>query len=106
MADFGGGQDNIKVGVFTRDFRYNETGARILITVPACLEILLFSSSESHRKWVKRLRYVIFDEVHCMREGGIKESGASESSGTIWEHCLLLIRLENVLQLALCVHAM
>ena len=80
------------VGVFTRDYRHNEESARILVTVPACLEILLFSTSLSHREWVKRLRYVIFDEMHCMREGGIKESGAAETSGAIWEHCLLLIR--------------
>ena len=80
------------VGVFTRDFRHDEDTARILITVPACLEILLFSSTPAHRRWVKRLQYVIFDEVHCMREGGIKESGANESTGAIWEHCLLMIR--------------
>ena len=80
------------VGVFTRDFRHDEDTARILITVPACLEILLFSSNAAHRRWVKRLRYVIFDEVHCMREGGIKESGANESTGAIWEHCLLMVR--------------
>lgn len=80
------------VGVFTRDYRDNEEKARILVTVPACLEILLFSTTKSHRDWVKRLRYVIFDEVHCMREGGIRESGAAETSGAIWEHCLLLIR--------------
>ena len=88
MADFGP-----IVGAFTRDYRHNAENARILITVPACLEILLFSSTPEHRKWVKRLRYVIFDEVHCMREGGVKESGATESNGAIWEHCLLLIRL-------------
>ena len=88
MADFGP-----IVGAFTRDYRHNAEIARILITVPACLEILLFSSTPEHRKWVKRLRYVIFDEVHCMREGGVKESGATESNGAIWEHCLLLIRL-------------
>ena len=56
----------VKVGVFTRDFRYDELTCRVLITVPACLEILLFSSTQSHRNWVKRLRYVIFDEVHCL----------------------------------------
>lgn len=80
-----------EVGVFTRDYRHNEKSARILITVPACLEILLFSKSPTHHNWVKRLRYVIFDE-HCMREGGIKESGSNEGTGAIWEHCLLMIR--------------
>ena len=66
----------------------------MLVTVPACLEILLFSSA--HRDWVKKLRYVIFDEVHCMREGGIREGGLVESTGAIWEHCLLLIRCYNL----------
>ena len=89
LQDFG---SKVVVGAFTRDFRYNEERARILITVPACLEILLFSTTPAHRQWVKRLRYVIFDEVHCMREGGIKETGAAENTGAIWEHCLLLIR--------------
>ena len=28
-------------GVFTRDYRYNVENCRILITVPACLEIML-----------------------------------------------------------------
>lgn len=86
-----------EVGVFTRDYRHNEERARILITVPACLEILLFSVSPTHRNWVKRLRYVIFDEVHCMREGGIKESGSNEGTGAIWEHCLLMIRYPHCL---------
>lgn len=29
-----------------------------------------------------------------MREGGVKESGAAETTGAIWEHCLLLIRFD------------
>ena len=91
LKDFSkGGSDKSVYGVFTRDYRINALEARILVTVPACLEILLFSPA--HRNWVNQLRYVIFDEVHCMREGGIREGGAAESTGTIWEHCLLLIR--------------
>ncbi len=77
-------------GVFTRDYRIKALEARILVTVPACLEILLFSPA--HRDWVKKLRYVIFDEVHCMREGDIREGGTVHNTGAIWEHCLLLIR--------------
>ncbi|XP_053514334.1 probable ATP-dependent RNA helicase DDX60 isoform X3 [Artibeus jamaicensis] len=68
-------------GVFTRDYRHNALNCQVLITVPACLEILLLAP---HRqKWVKRIRYVIFDEVHCL--GG--EIGAE-----IWEHLLVMIR--------------
>ena len=89
VKDFSKGDKSI-YGVFTRDFRINALGARILVTVPACLEILLFLPA--HREWVGRLRYVIFDEVHCMREGGIREGGTAENTGTIWEHCLLVIR--------------
>eukprot|EP00891_Asterochloris_glomerata_P004914 jgi/Astpho2/4914/fgenesh1_pg.00069_%23_46_t len=79
-----------RAGVFTRDFRIHALDARILITVPACLEILLLSPR--HQEWARSVRYVIFDEVHCMREGGIKEGGTTEATGVLWEHCLGLIR--------------
>ena len=48
-------------GVFTRDYRYNLDDSRILVTVPACLEILLLGAVTQPR--VKTIRYVIFDEV-------------------------------------------
>ncbi|XP_050017753.1 probable ATP-dependent RNA helicase DDX60 isoform X3 [Alexandromys fortis] len=68
-------------GVFTRDYRQDALNCQVLVTVPACFEILLLAP---HRQsWVKRIRYVIFDEVHCL--GG--EIGAE-----IWEHLLVMIR--------------
>nr|XP_033713399.1 probable ATP-dependent RNA helicase DDX60 isoform X4 [Tursiops truncatus] len=68
-------------GVFTRDYRHEALNSQVLITVPACLELLLLAP---HRQaWVKRIRYVIFDEVHCL--GG--EIGAE-----VWEHLLVMIR--------------
>uniref|UniRef100_A0A8C3H5N9 DExD/H-box helicase 60 n=1 Tax=Chrysemys picta bellii TaxID=8478 RepID=A0A8C3H5N9_CHRPI len=68
-------------GTFTRDYRHDTLNCQILVTVPQCLEILLLSP---HRQdWVKRIRYVIFDEVHCL--GG--EIGAE-----VWEHLLVMIR--------------
>lgn len=68
-------------GVFTRDYRHDALNCQVLVTVPACFEILLLAP---HRQsWVKRIRYVIFDEVHCL--GG--EIGAE-----IWEHLLVMIR--------------
>ncbi|XP_064441326.1 probable ATP-dependent RNA helicase DDX60 isoform X3 [Mirounga angustirostris] len=68
-------------GVFTRDYRHDALNCQVLITVPACFEILLLAP---HRQtWVKRIRYVIFDEVHCL--GG--EIGAE-----VWEHLLVMIR--------------
>ena len=56
-----GHEGKIVHGVFTRDYRYNLFDSRILITVPACLEIMLLSHAT--QKWVQSLRYVIFDEV-------------------------------------------
>ncbi|KAJ7326821.1 hypothetical protein JRQ81_016580 [Phrynocephalus forsythii] len=68
-------------GVFTRDYRHDALNCQILVTVPQCLEILLLSP---HRQeWAKKIRYVIFDEVHCL--GG--EIGAE-----VWEHLLVMIR--------------
>ncbi|KAK2115069.1 putative ATP-dependent RNA helicase ddx60 [Saguinus oedipus] len=68
-------------GVFTREYRHDALNCQVLITVPACFEILLLAP---HRQnWVKKIRYVIFDEVHCL--GG--EIGAE-----IWEHLLVMIR--------------
>ncbi|XP_042698062.2 probable ATP-dependent RNA helicase DDX60 isoform X4 [Chrysemys picta bellii] len=68
-------------GVFTRDFRHDALNCQVLVTVPQCLEILLLSPRR--QQWVKRIRYVIFDEVHCL--GG--EIGAE-----VWEHLLVMIR--------------
>uniref|UniRef100_A0A2K5R9H4 RNA helicase n=1 Tax=Cebus imitator TaxID=2715852 RepID=A0A2K5R9H4_CEBIM len=68
-------------GAFTRDYRHNALNSHVLITVPECFEILLLAP---HRqKWVKRIRYVIFDEVHYLgREVGVK----------FWELLLVIIR--------------
>ena len=63
---------------FTRDFRDdNMLAAQILVTVPACLGILLLSNAD----WGSRIRHVIFDEVHCLGDSG----------GEVWEQLILLI---------------
>uniref|UniRef100_A0A8C9GET9 RNA helicase n=1 Tax=Piliocolobus tephrosceles TaxID=591936 RepID=A0A8C9GET9_9PRIM len=68
-------------GAFTRDYCHNVLNCQVLITVPECFEILLLAP---HRqKWVERIRYVIFDEVHYLgREVGAK----------FWELLLVIIR--------------
>lgn len=66
-------------GIFTRDYRENALTCQILVTVPECLEILLLSPAMC--SWVKRLRYIIFDEIHCL--SGI-------AGGLSWETGLLL----------------
>ncbi|CAN2388724.1 ATP-dependent RNA helicase, partial [Pristimantis euphronides] len=68
-------------GVFTRDYRSYALNCQVLVTVPQCLEILLLSPHQ--QEWVKKIKYVIFDEIHCL--GG--EIGAET-----WDHILSLIR--------------
>ena len=70
-------------GAFTRDFRSHVLDSRILVTVPACLEILLLSPSQRNREWAANIQYVIFDEIHCLREGGLVDGGSQDSSGKI-----------------------
>ncbi len=53
---------------------------RILVTVPQCLEILLLSPN--HQRWCQRIKYAIFDEIHCM---------SGEGGSDVWEKTMLLI---------------
>ncbi|XP_022236377.1 probable ATP-dependent RNA helicase DDX60, partial [Limulus polyphemus] len=47
---------------------------------PQCFEILLLAP---HRQdWAKKIRFVIFDEIHCLD---------SEHAAEVWEHLILLI---------------
>ncbi|KAF9108793.1 hypothetical protein BGX27_008236 [Mortierella sp. AM989] len=66
-------------GIWTRDYRNDAMKCQVLVTVPAMLEILFLSPT--HSKWAKRVKRVIFDEVHMI---GSLEDGAT------WEHLLLL----------------
>ncbi|CAF0901849.1 unnamed protein product [Rotaria sordida] len=67
-------------GIFTRDYRTNMNGCRILVTVPQCMQILLLSPS--HQRWCQRIKYAIFDEIHCM---------SGEAGSDVWEKTMLLI---------------
>ncbi|CAF1144509.1 unnamed protein product [Rotaria sordida] len=67
-------------GLFTRDYRVNMDKCRILITVPPCLKILLLSPDR--QPWCQKIRYCIFDEIHCM---------SGELGSDVWEKTMLLI---------------
>eukprot|EP00435_Cladocopium_sp_Y103_P062278 s262_g23.t2 len=76
------------LGVFLKEF--NSAGGvaeagkwrncQVLVTIPHILEMLLLSAE--FQDWVAQLRYVIFDEVHCIGE---------QEGGEQWEHCMQLI---------------
>ncbi len=78
--DFGATDPNV-YGIFTRDFRTAVMECRVLVTVPACLEILVLAPQ--NRDWVGRIRYAVFDEVHCIGE---------HDGGDVWERLLLMMR--------------
>merc|ERR1719230_793730 len=79
---------NELLGVFLREFNsaggVQEAGkwknCQVLVTIPHILEMLLLSPS--NQDWVKRLKYVVFDEVHCIGE---------QEGGVQWEHTMQLI---------------
>ncbi|KAJ4346790.1 uncharacterized protein N0V89_010722 [Didymosphaeria variabile] len=67
--------------IHTRDMRINNpTGCQILVTVPHILQIMLLSPPNAN-SWSKRIKWIIFDEVHCI--------GQAED-GLIWEQLLLM----------------
>ncbi|KHN88765.1 putative helicase C28H8.3 [Toxocara canis] len=70
-------------GTLTQEFADNTLNCQVLITVPECLEGLLMSCSSTVQAVVSKIKYVIFDEVHCI---------SASPEAHIWEHLLLLIR--------------
>ena len=67
-------------GVFTQEYQHDAESCQVLVAMPSCLESLLMSADRV--KWARRLRWVIFDEVHCISSRG----------GEVWEHLLTLIQ--------------
>ena len=68
-------------GVFTRDFHEDIKDCQILVTVPQAFELLLLSADSFD--WSNKIKYVIFDEIHCI---------GSEDGAEVWEHLLLMIK--------------
>ena len=64
-----------------RDFVRTPFDCQALITLPDVLETILLSPH--NQKWLKRVRYFIFDEVHTMEDSG---------NGAVWGRLLSLIR--------------
>lgn len=70
--------------IHTRDYRVNSpTGCQVLVTVPHILQIMLLAPSNAAypNSWSRRVKRIIFDEVHCIGQA---------DDGVIWEQLLLL----------------
>lgn len=78
------GQNGTVWAIHTRDYRINDPGrCQILVTVPHILQIMLMSPSNAEQpsSWARRVKRIIFDEVHCIGQA---------DDGVIWEQLLLL----------------
>lgn len=64
-------------GVFLKEYRTNVNDCQVLVTVPECLEIIMLDPLYS--KLAARIRWVVFDEVHCI----------SKEGGAVWERLLI-----------------
>lgn len=70
-------------GTLTMDYNENAMNCQVLITVPECLEKILLSSNPAVRAVAAKIKYAIFDEVHCIN---------ASPEAHIWEHLFLLIQ--------------
>eukprot|EP00742_Colponemidia_sp_Colp-10_P013866 GILJ01015697.1.p1 GENE.GILJ01015697.1~~GILJ01015697.1.p1 ORF type:complete len:1516 (+),score=340.80 GILJ01015697.1:587-4549(+) len=77
--------NNLPVHIFGvlggRDYVRTPFDCQALITLPDVLETILLSPH--NQKWLKRVKYFIFDEIHTMENSG---------NGAVWERLLSLIR--------------
>uniref|UniRef100_A0A1I7W5H4 DEAD/DEAH box helicase n=1 Tax=Loa loa TaxID=7209 RepID=A0A1I7W5H4_LOALO len=70
-------------GTLLLDHSDNPMNCQVLITIPECLENLLLSTNPIVQAVISKIKYVIFDEVHCI---------SASPDAHVWEHLLLLIR--------------
>eukprot|EP01094_Clydonella_sp_ATCC50884_P008156 TRINITY_DN1745_c0_g2_i2.p1 TRINITY_DN1745_c0_g2~~TRINITY_DN1745_c0_g2_i2.p1 ORF type:complete len:1860 (+),score=903.65 TRINITY_DN1745_c0_g2_i2:199-5778(+) len=68
------------VGVLTRDYAQSINNCQVLVTVPSMLESILLTPT-----WVRLLRYVILDEVHCIQGNNVS---LDAETGSTWEHVI------------------
>ncbi len=69
-------------GMFYEGVSSKAIDSEIIIATPSCFEYLMMCPA--HEELVKRIKYVIFDEVHCI--------GQTQMDGRIWERLLLANR--------------
>ncbi len=75
------GSSSVLCGIFLRDRRHRAESCQILVTVPECLDILLLSPTKAGQNWAKKIKWILFDEVHTIND---------PLEGPVWERILQL----------------
>ena len=65
------------------DFVRRPFNCQVLITLPEPFEALLLSAK--NQQWAKKIKYVIFDEIHSIDD-------SERANGDVWERLLMLVR--------------
>jgi ATP-dependent helicase YprA (DUF1998 family) len=54
-------------GVLTTEHSDNCMNCQVLVTTPDVLEQMLLSKNPECQKFVAKIRYMILDEIHCLK---------------------------------------
>jgi ERCC4-related helicase len=75
------GSASVLCGIFLRDRRHRAESCQILVTVPDCLDVLLLNPTIAGQNWAKKIKWILFDEVHTIND---------PKDGQVWERILQL----------------
>ncbi|CEF68343.1 Helicase, C-terminal domain and DNA/RNA helicase, DEAD/DEAH box type, N-terminal domain and Helicase, superfamily 1/2, ATP-binding domain and P-loop containing nucleoside triphosphate hydrolase domain-containing protein [Strongyloides ratti] len=77
-------------GVLMKDYSDRVNSCQVLVTIPECFEEMLLLANPEVQKVVSRIKYVIFDEVHCISAPTDERNIIAD--GRKWEILLSLIK--------------